>query len=73
MSRKRKRKRKRKNIPRHMLPENRNHWQEFNLEELDESSQGTTVDWLEIGAECTKRRNGKPLWYYLEEQDDEHE
>jgi hypothetical protein len=67
------RKRKRRNIPRHMLPENRRGWKEFNLQTDDEDEQGATIDWREIGATHSQRRNGRPLRYYMEERDDEEE
>ena len=59
-------KRKRKNIPKHMLPENRANWQEFNLISMDECEEGDVIDWREIGSECSQRRNGKPLYFYME-------
>jgi len=66
------RKRKRKDIPKHMLPENRD-WDVFDLPEVDEDEEAPAIDWRELGAECTQRRNGRPLIYYMESWEEQEE
>lgn len=65
------RKKKRKDMSR---PEKRRPMlQETDFPEVDEDEQTKTVDWREIGSACSKRRNGRPLSYWMETREDEDE